>query len=445
MSKFSKIYFADVKMIYGRFQSYTKINFYSKYPALRFLQTRKFTKLASINDNLDNCLRDETPTFFMIPKNQYSTGSFDKLFKSCDNITQLENLVIRLFHKYHIPHPHTIREAFKACSRLILDEQNKIPLNDFSVNSVSEDMSKYWIDVPSKTHTTTDDVIRVANQIIESLDQNCKTAYVYNSYILVCGIAKRTDLAFAAYNEMLKTFIILDIRTYKSLIFACANKSDLDQAFNTIDSSINSIFLSLKSKVWVKTMIHLGIGALIAKWLIFSLATVVQDINTLAVTGIGLSAFLSMRYAMHTIFKDTTNSEIDDHDFDISSDLKLGKMRPREIRKHMYIYLMSCLLRNEKFNEALVVLHQMANNEIPLDIISFNKIIVNLCRARNSSVALETVIKFQEHGFRPTKQTFQPIIHSFIFMNHGCDEGMRESLYNLMNDNNVSFPNLNVL
>ncbi|PKK79773.1 hypothetical protein RhiirC2_726332 [Rhizophagus irregularis] len=278
-------------------------------------------------------------------------------------------------------------------------------------------MSKYWIDVPSKTHTTTDDVIRVANQIIEGLDQNCKTVDVYNSYILVCGIAKRTDLAFAAYNEMLKTFIILDIRTYKSLIFA----------------------------FWVKTMIHLGIGALIAKWLIFSLATVVQDINTLAVTGIGLSAFLSMRYAMHNIFKDTTNSEIDDHDFDISSDLKLGKMRPREIRKHMYIYLMSCLLRNEKFNEALVVLHQMANNEIPLDIISFNKIIVNLCRARNSSVALETVIKFQEHGFRPTKQTFQPIIHSFIFMNHGCDEGMRESLCNLMNDNNVSFPNLNVL
>ncbi|GBB91932.1 hypothetical protein RclHR1_01940009 [Rhizophagus clarus] len=439
MSKFSKIYFVDSKVIYGRFQSYVKTKFHLKYSVLGFLQSRKFTKLASINGNLDDCLHDETPSFSMKPKKQYSKESFVILFKKCNNIIQLENLVNRLFHKHHIPHPHTIKEAFKACSRLILDEQNKIPLNDFSVNLVNEDMSKYWIDIPSNTHTTTDDVIKVANQIIEKLDQNCKTTYVYNSYILVCGIAKRTDLAFAAYNEMLKTFIRLDIGTYKSLIFAYANKSDLDQAFNIIDSSIDSIFFSLKSKVWVKTTIHLGIGALIAKWLTFGLATVVQDINSLAVTGIGLSAFLSMRYAMHTIFKDTTNLEIDDNDFDISSDLKLSKMRPKEIRKYMYTYLLSCLLRNGKFNEALIVLHQMANNEIPLDIISFNKIIANLCRARNSSAALETVIKFQEHGFRPTKQTFQPIIHSF--MNHGCNEGMRESLYNLMNDNNVSFPN----
>jgi pentatricopeptide repeat protein len=433
MSKFSKIHFADGRNIYVRFQSYVKINFRSKYSVLRFLQTRKFTtKLASINDNLDNCLRDETqPAFSMILKKQYSTENFSKLFIICDNTAQLENLVYRFFHKYHNPQPQLITKAFKACSRLILEEQNKIPLNDFSVNSVSEDMSKYWIDVP-KTQTTTDDVMRIANQIIEMLDQNHKTTFVYNSYILVCGIAKRTDLAFAAYNKMLRTSITLNIRTYKLLVFACANKLDLDQAFNIIDSSIDSIFFSVRSKVWVKIMFHLGVGALVAKWLTFGLATVVQDINTLAVTGIGLSAFLSMRYAMHTIFKDIKNS-------DISPEIRLGKMKkPREIRKYMYIYLMSCLLKNEKFNEALIVLHQMANNEIPLDIMSFNKIIVDLCRTRNSSAALEAVIKFQEHGFRPTKQTFRPIVQSF--MNHGCDKRMRKSLYNLMKDNNIYFP-----
>ncbi|RIA98989.1 hypothetical protein C1645_748228 [Glomus cerebriforme] len=444
MSKFSRIYFVGSR-INSKFQSYAQnTKFQSKKHVLGFLQTRKFTNLASVNYHVDNCSNDEASTFSIISKKQYSTECFSQSFKYCNDISQLENAVNRLFRKHHIPHPHVIRGAFKACSRLILGEQNKIPLNDFSVNSISKDMSKYWIDVPSKTHTT-EDVMRVANQILERLDQNCKTTYIYNSYILLCGIAKRTDLAFAAYNEMLETFVRLDVSTYKLLIFACANKSDLDRAFNTIESSLDSIFFSERLKVWVKTLMHLGIGALIAKWLTFGLAIIVHDINTLTVTGIGLGAFFSMRYAMHTVFKDVTNSEIGDDDNDdakLFSNLKLSKMRLKEIRKYMYTYLMSCLLRNEKFNEALIVLHQMADNEIPLDIKSYNNLIDHLCRIRNYSAAIETIIKFQEHGFRPTEQTFQPIVHSFTNQNY--DEKMRKSLYNLMRDNNVSFPNFNI-
>jgi pentatricopeptide repeat protein len=84
----------------------------------------------------------------------------------------------------------------------------------------------------------------------------------------------------------------------------------------------------------------------------------------------------------------------------------------------------------------------MADNEIPLDIKSYNDLIDYLCRKRNPSAALKAVIKFQEHGFHPTTQTFQPIVLSF--MNQNYDERMRNTLYNLMKDNNVSFPNFNV-
>ena len=58
---------------------------------------------------------------------------------------------------------------------------------------------------------------------------------------------------------------------------------------------------------------------------------------------------------------------------------------------------------------------------------------------KNPTVALEAVIKFQEHGFRPTAQTFQHIVLSL--KNRSCDEGMKKTLYNLMRDNNVFFPN----
>ncbi|CAG8524986.1 9402_t:CDS:1 [Funneliformis mosseae] len=418
----------------------------SKLPRTSLIKFQARCLAFTLSQDRKNIAKLDESTFSIIQKKHYSTESFNKVFKYCKNITQLENAVNRLFYKHHTPHPQTIREAFKACSRLIIQEHNKSPLNNFSVNSLSKDMSKYWIDVPSKTHTT-DDVIRVANGMIERLDQNCKTTYVYNSYILVCGIAKRTDLAYAAYNEMLKTFVTLNVSTYKLLIFACANKLDLDRAFHTIDSSIDSIFFSVRTRVWVKTFMHLGVGALVAKCIIFALATVVQDINGLTMAGIGMGAFLSMRYAMHAIFKDVVVSEnsiydekehSDIDDTNLSSNLKLSEMRPKEIKRYMYTFLISCLLRNEKFDEALIVFHQMADNHIPLDIISYNDLINSLCRMQNPTVALEAVIKFQEHGFRPTAQTFQHIVLSL--KNRNCDERMRKTLYNLMRDNNVFFP-----
>src|SRR6266498_2477222 len=344
MSKFSRLFAG--RIICNKVSNYTPTTkLQSRNLVFKPSKNRDLTKLTSINDNVNDYSQDEPSIISMIQKKQYSTERFNNVFKHCKNITQLENAVNRLFYKHHTPHPQTIREALKACSRLIVEEQNEGSLNNFSVNSISEDMSKYWIDVPSRTHTT-DDVIRVANQIIERLDQKYKTTYVYNSYILVCGIAKRTDLAYAAYNEMLETFVRLNVSTYKLLIFACANKLDLDRAFNTTDSSIDSIFFSVRTRVWVKTFMHLGVGALVAKWFIFALATFVQDINGLSVVGIGMGTFLSMRYAMHAIFKDVSenityyekeNSEIDDTN--LSSDFKLSEMKPKEIRRYMYTFL----------------------------------------------------------------------------------------------------------
>src|SRR5436190_23784278 len=104
MSKFSRILFADGKIICNKFQNYTPTNkFHSKNLILGLLQTQKFTKLAFINDySVGNCSHDEISTFSIVKK-QYSTEKFNNVFKICNNTTQLENAVNRLFYKHSTP------------------------------------------------------------------------------------------------------------------------------------------------------------------------------------------------------------------------------------------------------------------------------------------------------------------------------------------------------
>ncbi|CAJ0763569.1 23587_t:CDS:1, partial [Entrophospora sp. SA101] len=83
-------------------------------------------------------------------------------------------------------------------------------------------LKKYWIDIPSFEQYTVDDVLQVAENLFDRLDDSVKTTSVYNNYILMYSNAIRIDNAYSVYNNMVKENIKPDVYTYLSLIIGCA-------------------------------------------------------------------------------------------------------------------------------------------------------------------------------------------------------------------------------
>ncbi|CAG8448084.1 14470_t:CDS:2 [Dentiscutata erythropus] len=413
----------------------------------------------SINNN-DNIFKPyQTLLKINSSKNiKFSTENFDIKFKHCNNITQLKNVVNRLFYKYHIPHQHSIIAALKACSRLIYEiEKNKykhltINSNDkeiILVNSINEDLKNYWLEIPENSYYTTEDILEVAVKIFERIPIGNKTTRVYNEYINVFGSAKRTDLAYAIYNSILTSNTVKpDINTYKTLLIACANKMELGRAFVTIDKSTISVINNVHKIEWIQWIKNIAIGMFGAKWMAYGYLFLAQDLDLVissgkvAIIGIGIGAFLTMRLTMITILKDVILAQerkerkVSREKIDLNkvTSTELYKMTPQEIRNYMFTFLMGTLLKNGNLNEALIVLHHMTNNETPLSKETYNGIIKNLCRKKMSKVALETIEKFQEHGFHPNAETFLPVYHS-LKKQGNIEEFIR--LHRLMRDKNV--------
>ncbi|CAG8720350.1 16831_t:CDS:2, partial [Gigaspora margarita] len=296
------------------------------------------------------------------------------------------------------------------------------------LNSINEDLKNYWLEIPEeKTYYTVEEVMEIAVKIFERIPSGNKTTRIYNEYINVFGSAKRTDLAYAIYNSMLTSNTVTvkpDINTYKTLIIACANKMELGRAFATIDRSTISIIKKDYKTDWVQWIKNIAIGMFGAKWIVYGYLFLAQDFELIistgkvAVIGIGIGAFLTTRLTMITMLKDVVNLAQERKVSRVKLDLnkvtptELYKMTPQEIRNYMYTFLMRTLLKNGSLNEALIVLHHMTNNETPLSKETYNGIIKNLCRMKMSKIALETIEKFQEHGFHPNAETFLPVYQS---------------------------------
>ncbi|CAG8478963.1 19912_t:CDS:2 [Gigaspora rosea] len=441
------------------------INFLKLDIIQQIIKRKLVTKtLTPININNDNIFKSNDIIYTLITKNKsFSTENFDMKFKHCNNITQLKNVVNRLFYKYHVPHQHSIIAALKACSRLI-DEIDEVKANKYKhstinsnndkeiilVNSINEDLKNYWLEIPEeKFYYTVEEVMEVAVKIFERIPTGNKTTRVYNEYIKVFGSAKRTDLAYAIYNCMLTSNTVTvkpDINTYKTLIIACANKMELGRAFATIDRSTISIIKKDYKTDWVQWIKNIAIGMFGAKWITYGYLFFAQDFDLIistrnvAVIGIGIGAFLTTRLTMITMLKDIVNLAQERKVSRVKLDLnkvtptELYKMTPQEIRNYMYTFLMRTLLKNGNLNEALIVLHHMANNETPLSKETYNGIIKNLCRMKMSKIALETIEKFQEHGFHPNAETFLPVYQS-LKKQGNIEEFIR--LHRLMRDKDV--------
>ncbi|CAG8649569.1 15285_t:CDS:2, partial [Racocetra persica] len=210
----------------------------------------------------------------------------------------------------------------------------------------------------------------------------------------------------------------------------------LGRAFATIDKSTVIIIKSSYITNWIQWIKNIAIGMFGAKWMAYGYLFFTQDLDLIissgkvAIIGIGIGAFLTTRFAMITMLKEVilaqgrkaSQVKLDLNNVEYR---QLYKMTPQEIRNYMFTFLMGALLKNGNLNEALIVLHHMTNNEAPL-----NK---NLCRMKMSKVALETIEKFQEHGFHPNAETFLPVYNS-LKRQGSIEEFIR--LHRLMRDKN---------
>ncbi|CAH1765034.1 1722_t:CDS:1, partial [Entrophospora sp. SA101] len=283
-------------------------------------------------------------------------------------------------------------------------------------------LKKYWIDIPSFEQYTVDDVLQVAENLFDRLDDSVKTTSVYNNYILMYSNAIRIDNAYSVYNNMVKENIKPDVYTYLSLIIGCASKLDLDLAFMTIDNSVNSIYNSIRKSLWLKVMVHLLIGVMCGKLMAFNCFIFLPEIDQIMVLGIGSTTFLSLRFGMGAIFKEIMpNFQLNNNKSStkIDLDLKLNNyrvalMKSQDVRKRMYIYLLRILLYKDHYDEALIVVHQMSSDEVPLDNESFNGTIEWLCSYKKPPKTIIKIIKkFHENGVDPTIKTIETINNYF--------------------------------
>ncbi|CAG8452625.1 12103_t:CDS:2 [Cetraspora pellucida] len=276
------------------------------------------------------------------------------------------------------------------------------------ISSINQDLKNYWIEIPKDSNYTIEEILEISIKIFEKIPSRNKTTRVYNAYINVFGSAKRTDLAYAVYNGMLTSHHIVkpDINTYKTLLIACANKMELGRAFATIDKFTTSIIKKSYIMELIQWIKNISIGMFGAKWMAYGYLFFTQDLDfvissgKVVIIGIGIGAFLTTRFAMITMLKDiklAQGRKASQVKLDLNNVKyrQLYKMTPQEIRNYMFTFLMGTLLKNGSLNEALIVLHHMTNNEAPL-----------------SKVALETIEKFQEHGFHPNAETFLPVYNS---------------------------------
>ncbi|CAJ0837793.1 8048_t:CDS:2 [Entrophospora sp. SA101] len=295
-------------------------------------------------------------------------------------------------------------------------------LNLFDYNTINKGLKKYWIDIPSFEQYTVDDVLQVAENLFDRLDDSVKTTSVYNNYILMYSNAIRIDNAYSVYNNMVKENIKPDVYTYLSLIIGCASKLDLDLAFMTIDNSVNSIYNSIRKSLWLKVMVHLLIGVMCGKLMAFNCFIFLPEIDQIMVLGIGSTTFLSLRFGMGAIFKEIMpNFQLNNNKSStkIDLDLKLNNyrvalMKSQDVRKRMYIYLLRILLYKDHYDEALIVVHQMSSDEVPLDNESFNGTIEWLCSYKKPPKTIIKIIKkFHENGVDPTIKTIETINNYF--------------------------------
>ncbi|CAJ0838420.1 2295_t:CDS:2, partial [Entrophospora sp. SA101] len=103
-------------------------------------------------------------------------------------------------------------------------------------------LKKYWIDIPSFEQYTVDDVLQVAENLFDRLDDSVKTTSVYNNYILMYSNAIRIDNAYSVYNNMVKENIKPDVYTYLSLIIGCANPHTNETFLNNMLIGMEDIY-----------------------------------------------------------------------------------------------------------------------------------------------------------------------------------------------------------
>ncbi|CAJ0759572.1 1714_t:CDS:1, partial [Entrophospora sp. SA101] len=145
-------------------------------------------------------------------------------------------------------------------------------------------------------------------------------------------------------------------------------------------------------------------------------------IDQIMVLGIGSTTFLSLRFGMGAIFKEIMpNFQLNNNKSStkIDLDLKLNNyrvalMKSQDVRKRMYIYLLRILLYKDHYDEALIVVHQMSSDEVPLDNESFNGTIEWLCSYKKPPKTIIKIIKkFHENGVDPTIKTIETINNYF--------------------------------
>lgn len=315
------------------------------------------THVPSKNNN-NNVVISPNNIFNMIMKSTYKTNSNYLLqyFQNCGSLEQLKCAVNLLFYKFHTPKEPDIIAALKACGRLIsLCNKNKITdvnnnNNIIENNTVDNELSKYWIDEPENSPYTAEEVLKVAQEIFESIHPKMRTVTIYNVYIKVCGNAKRLDLVFSIYDQMkqMNNYYIMnnnnsDINnnhilgpnafTYKALLTCCANNLNLDRAFEIIEDSTKYIPLNnhnnnnlLKNRNnnnnndWLYKMRNIGIGMFMAKCIALGYIASVQDldvlfepmmmeeINKVMITGFGIGTFLCARISILTFLKNNSSS-----------------------------------------------------------------------------------------------------------------------------------------